>query len=223
VTHALAPALSQGLSGLGLDVDPDKQQQLLVYLDLLSKWNKVYNLTAVRESQHMLTQHLLDCLAVMSPLRQRLPQLATVMDVGAGGGLPSVVLAICRPDLRVTAVDTVAKKAAFIQTAAHALGLSQLQGVHARVEDLVGPFDLITSRAFSSLADFVQGSRQALAPGGVWMAMKGKQPAEELAALPEDVVLEQVQTLQVPGLDAERCLVWMTLRQVGPCPAPLLR
>jgi 16S rRNA (guanine527-N7)-methyltransferase len=200
------------LADLGLPLSDAQQQQLLAYLDLLVKWNKVYNLTAVRDPEQMLTQHVLDCLAVVMPLRARLPQLQTVLDVGAGGGLPAVVLAIACPEVRVSAVDTVAKKAAFIQTVAHALGLRHLQGVHARVEDLPGPYDLITSRAFSSLADFVNGSRQALAPGGVWMAMKGRHPAEELLALPDEVLVEQVQALQVPGLAAERCLVWMVLR-----------
>ena len=211
MSHVLAPALARGLAALGLTLDGAQQQQLLAYLDLLVKWNKVYNLTAVREPEQMLTQHLLDCLAIIQPLKQRMPQLKTLLDVGAGGGLPAVVLAIACPDVAVTAVDTVAKKAAFIQTVAHALGLPNLKGVHARVEDLTGPHDLITSRAFASLVDFVQGSRQALAPEGVWMAMKGRHPADELAALPEGVRVEQVQTLEVPGLDAERCVVWMVL------------
>lgn len=209
MSHALAPALRQGLTALGLDLSEHQRQQLLAYLDLLGKWNRVYNLTAVRDPAQMLTQHLLDCLAIIPPLHQRLPNLKTVLDVGAGGGLPAVVLAIACPDVQVSAVDTVAKKAAFIQTAAHALGLPQLQGVHARVEDLRGPFELITSRAFASLPDFVNGSRAALQPGGLWMAMKGRQPVDELAALPRGVVVEQVQPLQVPGLEAERCLVWM--------------
>ncbi len=212
MNHVLAPALARGLADLGLSLSDAQQQQLLAYLDLLVKWNKVYNLTAVRDPEQMLTQHVLDCLAVVTPLRARLPQLQTVLDVGAGGGLPAVVLAIACPEVRVSAVDTVAKKAAFIQTVAHALGLRHLQGVHARVEDLPGPYDLITSRAFSSLADFVNGSRQALAQGGVWMAMKGRHPADELLALPDEVLVEQVQALQVPGLAAERCLVWMVLR-----------
>ena len=212
MNHVLAPALRQGLATLGLALTEPQQQQLLAYLDLLLKWNKVYNLTAVRDPEQMLTQHLLDCLAVIPPLRQRMPDLRTVLDVGAGAGLPAVVLAIACPALQVTAVDTVAKKAAFIQTTAHTLGLPKLQGVHARVEDLRGPFELITSRAFASLADFVAGSRAALQPGGVWMAMKGRQPLDEVAALPADIMVEQVQPLQVPGLDAERCLVWMRAR-----------
>jgi 16S rRNA (guanine527-N7)-methyltransferase len=190
-------------------LSPAQQQQLLDYLDLLGKWNKVYNLTAVRDPAQMLTQHLLDCLAVVQPLKARLPALQTVLDVGAGGGLPAVVLAVACPQWQVSAVDTVAKKAAFIQTAAHSLGLPNLRGIHARVEDLTESYDLVCSRAFASLADFTTWSAAALKPGGVWMAMKGRVPDEELAALPPGVRVDEVQLLQVPGLEAQRCVVWM--------------
>jgi 16S rRNA (guanine527-N7)-methyltransferase len=205
----LAGALSEGLNQLGLALSPAQQQQLLDYLDLLGKWNKIYNLTAVRDPAQMLTQHLLDCLAVVQPLKARLPALQTVLDVGAGGGLPAVVLAVACPQWQVSAVDTVAKKAAFIQTAAHSLGLPNLRGIHARVEDLAEGYDLVCSRAFSSLADFTSWSAAALKPGGVWMAMKGRVPDEELAALPPGVRVDEVQLLQVPGLEAQRCVVWM--------------
>jgi 16S rRNA (guanine527-N7)-methyltransferase len=205
----LAGALREGLNQLGLALSPAQQQQLLDYLDLLGKWNKVYNLTAVRDPQQMLTQHLLDCLAVVQPLKARLPALQTVLDVGAGGGLPAVVLAVACPQWQVSAVDTVAKKAAFIQTAAHSLGLPNLRGIHARVEDLAEGYDLVCSRAFASLADFTSWSAAALKPGGVWMAMKGRVPDEELAALPPGVRVDEVQLLQVPGLEAQRCVVWM--------------
>jgi 16S rRNA (guanine527-N7)-methyltransferase len=197
------------LNQLGLALSPAQQQQLLDYLDLLGKWNKVYNLTAVRDPAQMLTQHLLDCLAVVQPLKARLPALQTVLDVGAGGGLPAVVLAVACPQWQVSAVDTVAKKAAFIQTAAHSLGLPNLRGIHARVEDLTESYDLVCSRAFASLADFTTWSAAALKPGGVWMAMKGRVPDEELAALPPGVRVDEVQLLQVPGLEAQRCVVWM--------------
>jgi 16S rRNA (guanine527-N7)-methyltransferase len=197
------------LNQLGLALSPAQQQQLLDYLDLLGKWNKVYNLTAVRDPQQMLTQHLLDCLAVVQPLTQRLPHAQSVLDVGAGGGLPAVVLAVACPQWQVSAVDTVAKKAAFIQTAAHSLGLPNLRGIHARVEDLAEGYDLVCSRAFASLADFTSWSAAALKPGGVWMAMKGRVPDEELAALPPGVRVDEVQLLQVPGLQAQRCVVWM--------------
>jgi 16S rRNA (guanine527-N7)-methyltransferase len=197
------------LNQLGLALSPAQQQQLLDYLDLLGKWNKIYNLTAVRDPAQMLTQHLLDCLAVVQPLKARLPALQTVLDVGAGGGLPAVVLAVACPQWQVSAVDTVAKKAAFIQTAAHSLGLPNLRGIHARVEDLAECYDLVCSRAFASLADFTSWSAAALKPGGVWMAMKGRVPDEELAALPPGVRVDEVQLLQVPGLEAQRCVVWM--------------
>jgi 16S rRNA (guanine527-N7)-methyltransferase len=205
----LAGALREGLNQLGLALSPAQQQQLLDYLDLLGKWNKVYNLTAVRDPAQRLTQHLLDCLAVVQPLKARLPALQTVLDVGAGGGLPAVVLAVACPQWQVSAVDTVAKKAAFIQTAAHSLGLPNLRGIHARVEDLAEGYVLVCSRAFASLADFTSWSAAALKPGGVWMAMKGRVPDEELAALPPGVRVDEVQLLQVPGLEAQRCVVWM--------------
>ena len=209
MSHPLAGALREGLNQLGLALNPAQQQQLLDYLDLLGKWNKIYNLTAVRDPAQMLTQHLLDCLAVVQPLKARLPALQTVLDVGAGGGLPAVVLAVACPQWQVSAVDTVAKKAAFIQTAAHSLGLPNLRGIHARVEDLAEGYDLVCSRAFASLADFTSWSAAALKPGGVWMAMKGRVPDEELAALPPGVRVDEVQLLQVPGLEAQRCVVWM--------------
>jgi 16S rRNA (guanine527-N7)-methyltransferase len=209
VSHPQAAALRQGLSALGLSLGDDQAAQLLAYLDLLLKWNKVYNLTALREPDQVLTHHVLDCLAVIRPMTERLPALTTVLDVGAGGGLPAVVIALTCPHIQVTAVDTVAKKAAFIQTTAHSLGLSNLKGVHARVENVSGPFDLVTSRAFASLLDFTTWSRGALAPHGVWMAMKGRTPDDEIVALPASVTVDDVQALQVPGLDAQRCLVWM--------------
>ena len=211
MTSALERRLREGLADLGLSLSDVQVSQLLAYQGLIAKWNQVYNLTAVRDPQEMLSHHLLDSLAVVRPLRPQLAGRTTLLDVGAGAGLPGVVLAITCPDLRVTCVDTVAKKAAFIQQVAVTLGLPQLKGLHARVETLPGPYDVISSRAFSSLADFVKGSRQALASQGVWMAMKGKHPQEELTALPVDVSVFHVEPLTVPGLSAERCIVWMRL------------
>ena len=207
----LERGLREGLAELGLVLADPQISQLLAYQELIAKWNQVYNLTAVRDPQEMLTHHLLDSLAVVRPLRQHLAGRATLLDVGSGAGLPGVVLAIACPDLMVTCVDTVAKKAAFIQQVAVTLGLPHLKGLHARVEALPGPYDIISSRAFSSLPDFVKGSRQALAPQGVWMAIKGKHPQEELAALPVDVDVFHVEPLTVPDLSAERCIVWMRL------------
>ena len=211
MTSELERGLREGLADLGLVLADAQVSQLLAYQALIAKWNQVYNLTAVRDPQEMLTHHLLDSLAVVPPMRQQLAGRATLLDVGSGAGLPGVVLAITCPELTVTCVDTVAKKAAFIQQVAVSLGLPHLKGLHARVETLPGPYDMISSRAFSSLPDFVKGSRQALAPQGVWMAMKGKHPQEELAALPADVDVFHVEPLTVPGLSAERCIVWMRL------------
>jgi 16S rRNA (guanine527-N7)-methyltransferase len=256
----LSHTLAAGLQQLGLPLSAATQTQLLDYMALIQKWTKVYNLTAVRDPAEMLTHHLLDSLAVVAPLRRQLqashaalptianPSPATqppsakpirVLDVGSGAGLPGAVLAIVCPELDVTCVDTVAKKAAFIQQAAVTLKLPNLRGVHARVEELkAAPFDVVTSRAFASLLDFVSLTKfhvkqpagsdsQPTAPtsaptnmppsapantqgqGGVWMAMKGKHPADEMAALPADVTVFHVEPLDVPGLGAERCLVWM--------------
>ena len=209
----MARELEGIFSALGLDPGTEQVATLLKYLDLLQRWNATYNLTAVRERQAMLTQHLADCLAVVGPLHRLGAQgrpPARVLDVGSGGGLPGIVLAIMLPGLDVTCVDTVGKKAAFIRQVAGALALPQLHAAHARVEALEAPpFDLITARAFSSLADLVSLTRSHLARGGVWMAMKGKPPLDEMAALPPDVAVFHVEPLVVPGLAAERCLVWM--------------
>ena len=214
MSRALEPQLRAGLQTLDLALDEAQITALLDYVDLIQKWTRVYNLTAVRDPQDMLTHHLLDSLAVVRPLRQQLAALGRdesvrVLDVGAGAGLPGVVLAICCPTMTVHCVDTVAKKAAFVQQAAVSLKLPHLRGIHARVESLTEPYDVVCSRAFASLADFTQWSVGALAPLGVWMAMKGKHPQAELLALDPGVQVFHVEPLQVPGLDAERCLVWM--------------
>jgi 16S rRNA (guanine527-N7)-methyltransferase len=206
--------LHAGLQTLGLALSEAQVSLLLDYLALLQKWNKVYNLTAVRDPAEMLTHHLLDSLAAIGPLlRQTAGEPIKLLDVGSGGGLPGVVIAIVCPQIDVSCVDTVGKKAAFIQQAAATLRLPNLRGVHARVETLKaeqgGGFDVVCSRAFASLVDFTSWSQAALKPGGVWMAMKGKHPAEELAVLPKSVEVFHVEQLQVPGLDAERCIIWM--------------
>lgn len=206
--------LTSGLRALGLQLSGEQVSLLLDYLALLQKWNKVYNLTAVRDPAEMMTHHLLDSLSAIGPLlRQTGGQPVKLLDVGSGGGLPGVVIAITCPQIDVTCVDTVGKKAAFIQQAAAALKLPNLRGVHARVESLKAEegagFDVVCSRAFASLVDFTAWSSLALKPGGVWMAMKGKHPSEEIAALPASVVVFHVEQLVVPGLDAERCIVWL--------------
>ncbi|QJW83269.1 16S rRNA (guanine(527)-N(7))-methyltransferase RsmG [Ramlibacter terrae] len=206
----LEEGLRSGAGALGLDLSDEQVQRLLAHLGLLAKWNKVYNLTAVRDPREMLVQHLLDSLAVIAPLRRHAAGRALkLLDVGSGGGLPGAVIAICCPELDVDCVDAVGKKAAFIQQAAGQLGIANLRGVHARVETLHGPYDVICSRAFASLPDFVVWSSGALAEDGVWLAMKGKHPAQEIAELPPQTDVFHVEQLTVPGTDAERCIVWM--------------
>lgn len=213
----LQEALRSGLQELGLELDDNQVSQLLDFMALLQKWNKVYNLTSVRDPADMLTLHLLDSLAAVVPLRRHLAQAGQgaahpsmrLLDVGSGGGLPGVVFAICCPQLGVSCVDAVAKKAAFVQQAAVTLKLQNLHGIHARVESLVEPFDVVSCRAFASLVDFTAWSRAALGDAAVWLAMKGKHPADEMAALPADVQVFHVEQMTVPGLQAERCIVWM--------------
>lgn len=206
----LEAGLRAGAQALGLVLSDEQFQRLLDYTALIQKWNKVYNLTALRDPSDMLTHHLLDSLTAIAPLsRHTRGQATKVLDVGSGGGLPGVVLAICMPELNVSCVDTVAKKAAFVQQVAVSLKLPNLRGIHARVESLTDPHQVICSRAFASLPDFVTWSRPALAQGGVWMAMKGKHPQDEIDALPADVKVFHVEPLTVPGLDVERCMVWM--------------
>jgi 16S rRNA (guanine527-N7)-methyltransferase len=206
----LEAGLRAGVQALGLSLSNEQIQRLLDYVALIQKWNKVYNLTALRDPADMLTHHLLDSLTAIAPLsRHTQGQAIRVLDVGSGGGLPGVVLAICMPELNVSCVDTVAKKAAFVQQVAVSLKLPNLRGIHARVESLADPYAVICSRAFASLPDFVTWSRSALAEGGVWMAMKGKHPQDEIDALPADVKVFHVEPLAVPGLDVERCMVWM--------------
>jgi len=210
--NTLEAPLRRGLAELGLALTAEQIAQLLDYLGLIQKWTKVYNLTAVRDPAEMLTHHLLDSLAVIKPLQHQFTSATSafkLLDVGSGAGLPGVVIAICCPEITVHCVDTVAKKAAFVQQVAVSLKLSNLRGVHARVENLTDKYQVISSRAFASLVDFTAWSSQALAEQGIWMAMKGKHPAEEMAALPSSVEVFHVEQLDVPGLGAERCIVWM--------------
>lgn len=206
--------LRTGLTALRLDLNDHQVRQLLDYLELIGKWTKVYNLTAVRDPAEMMTHHLLDSLAAIAPLQSYLKaagleQGARLLDVGSGAGLPGVVIAVCCPTMAVTCVDTVAKKAAFIKQAALELKLPNLIGLHSRVENIDELFDVICSRAFASLPDFTHWSAAAISPVGVWMAMKGKHPVDELAALPASTEVFHVEQLNVPGLDAERCIIWM--------------
>ncbi|PZQ73696.1 MAG: 16S rRNA (guanine(527)-N(7))-methyltransferase RsmG [Variovorax paradoxus] len=200
--------LEEGARALGLAPSARQIEQLEAYGALILKWNKVYNLTALRDEASVRTHHLLDSLAAVGPLNRQRPGEARLLDVGSGAGLPGAVIAILRPDVEVSCLDAVAKKTAFVQQAAGELKLPNLRGVHARVESLQGEYDLISSRAFASLADFFAGSNHLLAKAGIWMAMKGKVPTDEMAALPKSVDVFHVEQLVVPGLDAERCIVW---------------
>ena len=210
-----AEALQHAALAMGLALDAGAAAQLGRYLDLLLRWNATYNLTAVRDRDAMRLQHLVDCLAVVEPLRRaRAVGPQRLLDVGSGGGLPGVVIALLCPAWAVVCVDTVGKKAAFIRQVALELGLRNLAAEHARVEALKLPlFDVITSRAFASLAEFVEFTQQQLAPAGIWVAMKGKLPTEEIAELKPDIDVFHVEQLTVPGLEADRCLVWMQPRR----------
>ena len=218
MSQVLRTQLEQGVQALKLELAPAQIDLLMSFMDLLQKWNKVYNLTSVRDPQEMLTHHLLDSLAAVPALLRHMSSLPLeegkrlpLLDVGSGGGLPGVVFAICCPQIDVNCVDTVGKKAAFIQQVAAALRLPNLRGIHDRVENLKTRYPVISCRAFASLVDFTTWSRKALAEDGIWFAMKGKHPDEEIAALPADVKVFHVEPLQVPGLDAERCVIWLKL------------
>lgn len=211
-TTLTAAEVAAGTAELGLALTEEHGQALVRYAGLLLRWNAVHNLTAISAGPAVLSHHLLDSLAIVRPIDAILGerQPIRILDVGSGGGLPGIPLAIVRPDWQVTLVDKVQKKVAFLTQAKVELGLANLSCMHARVEDLKGPFDLIVSRAFSTLDSFVRLSRPALAPGGWWAAMKGAVPTDELQRLAEavpDVRVIDVVRLRVPRLDAERHLV----------------
>lgn len=198
---------------LGFTLGSRERDRLLEYLALLQRWNGVYNLTAVRDPEAMLTQHLADCMAVI-PALERVRPAGRLLDVGSGGGLPGVVIATLMADVDVTCVDTVGKKVAFLRQVAGTLGLPNLHAMHGRVESLQAlQFDVIASRAFATLADFTRLTEGLLSSGGVWMAMKGRVPDDEITALRVEIEMFHVEPLIVPGLDGQRCLVWMRKRQ----------
>jgi 16S rRNA (guanine527-N7)-methyltransferase len=196
--------LAAGVAALGLLLPEGAEAKLLAYLTLLEKWNRVYNLTAVRDAERMVSHHLLDSLAAVPSFKGR-----TVLDVGSGGGLPGIPLAIARPELQVTLIDSIAKKTAFLLQAKAELGLVNVQVVTSRVEDFrpEAKFDVITSRAFSDLKVFVELTRHLLVPGGHWLAMKGVLPHEEIVLLPDWVKVSANHALAVPGLEASRHLI----------------
>lgn len=207
--------LAAGLRELALTADDALVTRLLAFADLLTKWNHIYNLSAVRDPMQIVRLHLLDCLAALPAVDRHLQgRPAQVLDVGSGGGLPGVVWAIMRPLWIVRCVDSVSKKISFVRQAGSELGLGNLQADQARVERLPQrSHDLVVSRAFASLRDFTRLTRAQLAPHGCWVALKGKVPGDEIGELDSTIDVFHVEPLQVPGLTAERCLVWM--RPVG--------
>ena len=205
---SLREQLATGVAALGLSLPDGAEPKLLAYLALLDKWNRVYNLTAVRDTERMVSHHVLDSLAA-TPYFQG----AAVLDVGSGGGLPGIPLAIARPELQVTLIDSIAKKTAFLLQVKTELGLTNLQVVTGRVEVFKPEttFDVITSRAFSDLKEFVTLTRPLLAPTGHWLAMKGLMPHEEIVSLPSWVKVSANNALTVPGLGASRHLIELEL------------
>ncbi|MEB0012087.1 16S rRNA (guanine(527)-N(7))-methyltransferase RsmG [Glaciimonas sp. Gout2] len=206
---ALAATLRDGAKTLGIALNGLQQAQLLTYLAMLAKWNKTYNLTSIRAPDQMMTHHLLDSLAVVPAFSGA----QNVLDVGAGGGLPGIILAIwamtSQPDMRVSMIDTVHKKTAFLTQVKAEMGLKNVRVHTARVEELEVPhkFDVITSRAFAELSDFINWSAHLLADGGQFIALKGLQPAAEIERLPAGWEVAEVRRIAVPGLDAERHLI----------------
>lgn len=216
IVNVLGPRLKAAAAALQLEITESQQATLLAYLEQLQRWNRSYNLTAVRELDQMLVQHLFDSLAIIPSLHKQLyinTVSPLIVDVGSGGGLPGVVLATMCPQANVHCVDTVEKKATFIRYVAGVLKLSNLQSHHARIEALA-PFnaDIVVSRAFSSLSDFAKLAGRHVAKTGQLLAMKGREPTDEIAELTNTTAwrVNRIEPLVVPELDAQRCLVWLT-------------
>ncbi|OZI63179.1 16S rRNA (guanine(527)-N(7))-methyltransferase RsmG [Bordetella genomosp. 11] len=219
MTRAPAPVqgaddvrLKQACVALGLSATDEQLSKLLGYLQLLQRWNRTYNLTAIRDPGQMLVQHIFDSLAVVGPLDGVMPADGKLFDIGAGAGLPGVILAIMRPGWKIVCIDAVEKKTAFIRQAAGALALPNLSVLHERVEKLPpGACDVVTSRAFASLDDFARLAGQHVAPGGTLLALKGKVPDDEIARLHAagEWRVVRIDPVTVPELDAQRCLIWM--------------
>ena len=211
-SQQLEQPLAAALSALGLAADAEQRARLLNYVSLLQRWNAIHNLSATHDAGELLRHHVIDCLAIVPPLlRHAGGRSLGVLDAGTGAGLPAVLIAILLGAWQVTAVDAVAKKIAFLRQVAGELGLRSLRPQHARLEAMAMTpgFDVITSRAFSSLRELVNRTRHLISPSGVWVAMKGKVPDGEIGDLPADCQLFHVERLIVPGLDADRCLVWI--------------
>lgn len=201
-TSTLAPRLAAGLAAMQIDLDGTEQARLLAYLALLAKWNQAYNLTAVRDATEMVPRHLLDSLAALPYIHG-----TSLADIGSGGGLPGIPLAIARPDLNITLIESNGKKARFLREAARSLPLPNVRVIEARVQMAAGLFDTVTCRAFASLQDMLLWGAHLLAPGGRWLALKGRLDRDELAAIPPDFRVEAIHSLTVPGVDGERCVI----------------
>ncbi|CAM5194388.1 16S rRNA (guanine(527)-N(7))-methyltransferase RsmG [Oligella ureolytica] len=207
--------LSQAVVKMGLTLDDKQKQDILLYLELIQKWNKTYNITAIKDAEQILIQHLFDSLSVVIPLQQRIDATteAIVLDVGSGGGLPGVILAICCPKWTVTCIDAVEKKTSFITMVSGRLGLKNLRSKHCRIEDYTSnEADLVVSRAFASLSDFANWSGHTVKRNGHLAAMKGHYYEEEIKELEStsDWKLDSWQALDVVDMDAERCLIWLS-------------
>ncbi|HCT40624.1 MAG TPA: 16S rRNA (guanine(527)-N(7))-methyltransferase RsmG [Moraxellaceae bacterium] len=194
--------LRAGVDQLSLQLPDGAMEKLLAYLSLLVKWNAAYNLTAIRDPEQMVIKHLLDSLGIVPHVQGK-----TLIDVGTGAGLPGLMLAIAKPDLQVTLLDSNGKKVRFLRQVIADLQITNADAVQSRVEEFDRTFDLVSSRAFATLADMVNGSRQLLVDGGEFLAMKGQHPADEIAALPTGFVVRDVVPLHIPFLDEERHLV----------------
>ncbi|WP_027329774.1 16S rRNA (guanine(527)-N(7))-methyltransferase RsmG [Marinimicrobium agarilyticum] len=212
MTDALSARLDAGLSALALTLSNTQKTQLLTYLNEFHKWNRAYNLSAIRDIEAMLDRHLLDSLSVLKHVQVRAPK--RLIDVGTGGGLPGIPLAIALPDCQITLLDSAGKKTRFLFHVKTQLGLDNVTVENRRVEHFKPeqPFDIVISRAFASLADMVDGCEHLLSPEGLFMAMKGVYPQEELAGVEKRARLVDSHRLQVPGNDGERHLLELKLR-----------
>jgi 16S rRNA (guanine527-N7)-methyltransferase len=200
--EALKTQLERGIATLGVTLPEGSVERLLDYRDLLERWNSAYNLTAIRDGREMVARHLLDSLAILPYVHGR-----SLADLGTGPGLPGIPLAIAEPAREVLMVDSNGKKVRFLREAIRSLKLGNAKALQSRVEDVEGTFECITARAFASLADMLGWGGHLLAPDGIWLAMKGKHPAEELDGVPEGFRVEAIHALTVPGVEGERHLV----------------